>query len=97
MLSLAAAVPLTSDDIRVEVSDLCTVDASGGELKRSLGSEENIEDSTGSPSWIRIFRTSTPSSMEIFRMVTYCRVGAVSVWSIHATGCHLVRRFSAVS
>ncbi|KAM7537980.1 hypothetical protein Aperf_G00000064187 [Anoplocephala perfoliata] len=95
MLSLAAAVPLTSDDLRVEMSDLCTIDASGRELKKSLGGEENIEDSTGSPSWIRVFRTSAPSSTEIFRMVTYCRVGAVSVWSIHATGCHLVRWFSA--
>lgn len=98
MLSLAAAVPLTSNDLRVEVSDLCTIDSSGGEFIMGPSKDSEGDDQKGHPSWIRIFRTSTPSSTEIFRMVTYCRVGAVSVWSINSTGeCHLLRKFTAVS
>ncbi|VUZ40909.1 unnamed protein product, partial [Hymenolepis diminuta] len=98
MLSLAAAVPLTSNDLRVEVSDLCTIDSSGGEFIMGSSKDSESDDRKGHPSWIRIFRTSTPSSTEIFRMVTYCRVGAVSVWSINSTGeCHLLRKFTAVS
>ncbi|VDO01317.1 unnamed protein product [Rodentolepis nana] len=96
MLSLAAAVPLTSADLRVEVSNLCTIDSSGGEFLAGPSEESENDDHKGRLSWIRIFRTSTPTSTEIFRMVTYCRVGAVSVWSINSTGdCRLLRKFAA--
>nr|CDS28191.1 sterol regulatory element binding protein [Hymenolepis microstoma] len=96
MLSLAAAVPLTSADLRVEVSDLCTIDSSGGEFITGSTKADENDNQKGHLSWIRIFRTSTPSSTEIFRMVTYCRAGAVSVWSINSTGeCHLLRKFAA--
>ncbi|VDM16509.1 unnamed protein product [Hydatigera taeniaeformis] len=90
MLSLAAAVPLANKDLRVEVSELCTISATG-----AAAESPTAEGHLGSASWIRLFKTSTPSSTEDFRMVTYCHTGAVSVWSINASSCNLIRRFQA--
>ena len=92
MLSLAASVPLSNEDLNVKVSELCTVGANSREKAAA-----NIEASLSNASWVRLFKTSTPSSTEVFRMVTYCHLGAVSVWSIHASGSQLVRTFPAVS
>ncbi|VDK37359.1 unnamed protein product [Taenia asiatica] len=93
MLSLSAAVPLANEDLRVEVSKLCTISATGAAATTTT--TPTAEGSLGSASWIRLFKILTPSSTEDFRMVTYCHTGAVSVWSIHASNCHLIRRFPA--
>ncbi|KAL5109668.1 Sterol regulatory element-binding protein cleavage-activating protein [Taenia crassiceps] len=90
MLSLGVAVPLANEDLRVEVSKLCTISSMG-----AATTTPTPKGSLGSASWIRLFKISTPSSTEDFRMVTYCHTGAVSVWSIHASSCHLIRRFPA--
>ncbi|CDS39706.2 sterol regulatory element binding protein [Echinococcus multilocularis] len=90
MLSLTAAVPPANKDLHVEVFELCTISAMG-----ATATTPTAEGSLGSASWIRLFKISTPSSTEDFRLVTYCHTGAVSVWSIHASSCHLIRRFPA--